>query len=205
MLRWAADQGWVAWSHLSWNYRKTRFRLRGARGRAPCQSASDTGRALQTRCEACYICHDPAQFKRVCPLLDLSDLNQPLCSVDAADVRPFWGRALRYYGTILGSCYLAAALIAFIGLRSLGYRVSPLAVAWPGRWAEVDLARADYFYAQGLKAYADHDVKLSILALTEAYDLAPGRNAEAACLWADAPALSAVCHSSRFRWLTERR
>ena len=184
MLRWVIDQGWVAVSHLTWNYRKTRFRLRGARGRAPCQSASDTGKGGKTRCEACYIMTDPVQFRKVCPLILLTDLNMPLCSVDADQVRPFWGRALRYYGKIFGSIYLAAVLAAFVGFRAVGYKVNLLTVAWPGHWSRIDAARADYFYAQGIEAFRRHDVKLSVLALSEAYDLAPRGNEDGALILA---------------------
>lgn len=184
MLRWVTDQAWVSWSYLSLNSRKALYRLRGARGRTPCQSSSDSGKAHQTRCEACFVVKDPRRFQAVCPVLKIEKGDVPICGVNAEEIRPFWGRAAAYYGRILLAAYLVAVCGGFIGLRSLGYRVSPATVAWPPHWNRITLARADYFYQKGIQAYKDHDVQLSLLALTEAYQLAPGRDEEGALLLA---------------------
>ena len=69
MTGWIADFFRLAWGLLYWNYRKSWFRLRRGRARCPCQSPSDSGRALETVCEASLSWHKHANFRRVCPLL----------------------------------------------------------------------------------------------------------------------------------------
>ncbi|HEY1794241.1 MAG TPA: hypothetical protein VGG34_15095 [Opitutaceae bacterium] len=181
MRAWLGDLGRLCWGLFYWNARKTLFRARGASGRAPCQHPSDSGRAGETVCEACIGWRGTARFRRLCPLL-VAD-GRRVCSVDARDVRPFWGRAAFYF---LGSASLAAILAvlgAFGAFRAVGYRVSLKAVAWPPAWRQVHEARADYFYRMALEAFRSGDVRRCYLALGQAYALDPG-NADASRLLA---------------------
>ncbi|HEY0944146.1 MAG TPA: hypothetical protein VGD81_02735 [Opitutaceae bacterium] len=95
------------------------------------------------------------------------------CSVDAADVRPFWGRAWGIFGATGVALYLVATLAAFAAMRGIGYRVSYLAVAWPPAWQRIDEARADYFRRRAREAYAAKNFNEATLSLSLAYDLAP--------------------------------
>ena len=121
---WLADVFRFWWGLLYWNMRKSWFRLRGNRARCPCQNPSDSGRALETACDAAQDWHEPARFRRVCPLLAGTPAGLR-CSVDSKDVRPFWRRAGAYYlGTAVAVC-VAGAMVAFVVLRLVGYPLSP--------------------------------------------------------------------------------
>ena len=53
MTGWLGDFFRVWWALFYWNTRKTWFRLRGAhRDDCPCQTYSDSGHAMDSRCEA---------------------------------------------------------------------------------------------------------------------------------------------------------
>ncbi|MBS0663412.1 MAG: hypothetical protein JSR48_09105 [Verrucomicrobia bacterium] len=176
MIGWLADFFRLAWGLLYWNSRKSWFRLRRGRTACPCQSPSDSGRALETQCEAMVTWQKPERFRRVCPLL----VHTPQgwrCSADTADVRPFWGRALGYYGgTILGT-YLALALAVFIFLRAVGYPVSIFQVAWPGSWHRVGQARGWYFTERARQAFAANRTAEAVLYLSNAYEFDPSNYA----------------------------
>lgn len=171
MAGWIADFFRFVWALFYWNGRKTLFRLRPG-SRCPCQSVSDSGRAFETNCDACVMWARPGRFRRVCPLL-VETPHGLRCSVDAADVRPFWGRALRYYGTGLGTAYLLATLVLFAALRDIGYPVSYAAVAWPPAWSRINAARAQYFLKKGADALATNNIKVALFSLSYAYELAP--------------------------------
>jgi hypothetical protein len=170
---WLADFFRLVWALFYWNGRKSVFRLRGGRTPPPCQSASDSGRAGETHCEACAEWDRPSRFRRVCPLL-LATPNGLRCSVNAADVRPFWGRAFRYGGLGLGATYLAVTLAAFIALRLIGYPVGYLTVAWPPAWSHINEARSRYFLQKGRDALGAGNIREAVFSFTLAHDLAPG-------------------------------
>jgi hypothetical protein len=177
------DLGRLFWGLAYWNARKTAFRARGARGVPPCQHPSDSGRAHETGCEACRGWREPDRFRRLCPLLEIAPDGRRLCSVNAAAVRPFWGRAVLIWGgTALAAATLAIAA-AFGALRAVGYQVPISAVAWPPRWHRIQKARADYFYRLAVGAFSTGDVRQGFLALNEVYKLDP-ENVEAALMLA---------------------
>jgi hypothetical protein len=178
------------WDLFYWNARKTVFRWRGSR--CPCQNPSDTGRALETACDACLAWRQPVRFQRVCPLL-VATADGLRCSADSKDVRPFWGRAAVYYGGAFAALYLAAVLGAFAFLCGIGYPVHLTSVAWPRAWPEIRVARGEYFYRKANRAFRANRLKEGVIALAYAYQLDP-RNFAAglalAKLWQSSPAQS---------------
>jgi hypothetical protein len=172
VIGWFADFFRFAWGLFYWNTRKSLFRIRGGRGRHPCQNASDSGRALETQCDACLHWDKPARFASVCPLL-VATPRGLRCSAHAADVRPFWGRTARYYGSSLLALYLAGALGVFVFLRSIGYPVSILHLAWPGLWYRVPQVRSAYFFEKGNQAFAAGRIKEGLLYFDNAYKFDP--------------------------------
>lgn len=158
------------WELIALNWRKTRFRFRG--GKSPCQAPSDSGRAWETRCEASMLWDEKGRFRRVCPKL-VSTPDGWRCSVNAEDVRPFWGRAFAYYGGTAAGLYLLAALAIFAGLRVVGYQVSYPGVVWPPAWSHFQVIRSDYFFAQGKQALAGNRIREANIAFGLAYELNP--------------------------------
>ena len=179
---WLGDLGRLMWGLLYWNARKSVFRIRGASGRAPCQHPSDSGRAGNTGCVACAGWRDAARFRRLCPLLGVSGDGGRVCSVDAGDVRPFWGRALLIYAGSAAVLGLACALGVFSALRAIGYRVPLHAVVWPPAWHSIHQARADYFFRMAVRAFSAGDVRQGLLALNQVYSMDPGNVAAALLL-----------------------
>ena len=177
MIGWLGDLLRFWWGLLYWNTRKSFFRLRRDRARGPCQNPSDSGRAGETGCDALNDWHQPARFRRVCPLLVATPAGLR-CSVDAKDVRPFWQRAAAYYLGALAGIYLAVALGAFAFFRLIGYPLSPLTLAWPPRWPELRLARSEYFVTKARRALEAHRINEAILSLDLAFRNNP-RNYEA--------------------------
>ena len=171
MAGWIADLFRFVWALFYWNGRKSYFRLRRG-SRCPCQSASDSGRAYETHCEACVMWAKPSRFRRVCPLL-VETPKGLRCSVDAADVRPFWTIVLRYCGTSLAVAYLIGTLAVFGGFRLIGYPVRYASVAWPRSWWQINAARAQYFLKKGADALARNDFKEALFSLSYAHELAP--------------------------------
>ncbi len=176
VIGWLGDFFRLWWGLLYWNARKSRFRLRPARVRCPCQNPSDSGRGGETGCDAAHAWRRPERFRRVCPLLAATP-DGLRCSVDTPNVRPFWGRAAAFYlGGALG-LYLLVAVLAFAGLRLVGYRVSLLATAWPPDWHELRIARSDYFVAKAQRALDGHRISEAILSLEIAYHTNPANYA----------------------------
>jgi tetratricopeptide (TPR) repeat protein len=173
MVGWFGDLGRLYWGLLYWNTRKSLFRLRGASGRAPCQHPSDSGEAGKTGCEACLGWRKVGRFRRLCPLVVTSPDGSRVCSVAAAQVRPFWGRAAATIGVSAALLAAASVLAAFAGLRAIGYRVPLRVVAWPPAWHQIRQVRADYFYRLGVRAFGSGDMRQSYLALNQAYALDP--------------------------------
>jgi hypothetical protein len=170
MPGWLADFFRFCWGLFYWNLRKTVFRWRG--GRCPCQNPSDSGRALETTCDACLHWRQPARFRRVCPLLVITP-DGLRCSANTNEVRPFWGRAAGFYsGALVASC-LAAVLMVFAFLRGIGYPVRFMAVAWPPAWPGIRTARGEYFFEKARHALAANQTKEALLDLSYAYELDP--------------------------------
>jgi hypothetical protein len=169
---WFSDFFRLIWALVYWNSRKTYFRLRRGRVPCPCQSISDSGRAYESMCEACSLWERPARFRAVCPLL-VSTPQGLRCSVNAQDVRPFWGRAAGLAGGGLATAYLLATIGLFVGLRVIGYPVSYFAVAWPPAWSRINEARGEYFLRKGVTALAENNIKEALLSLSYAYTIAP--------------------------------
>lgn len=163
----------MVWALFYWNLRKSLFRWSGRKGDAPCQNRSDSGRAMQTGCEACASWNSRARFQRVCPLLTRRDDGVWVCRVDAAEVRPFWGRAFAWSGgSVFGVVFLSAILV-YSSMRSIGYEVTWRQILWPPAWSELRGVRANLFIQQARERYAAGEVREAIQALTVAYQLNP--------------------------------
>ncbi|ATC62681.1 hypothetical protein CMV30_01135 [Nibricoccus aquaticus] len=173
MIGWLADLCRLAWGLLYWNSAKTRFRLRAGRGRCPCQSPSDSGRAMETTCEASLTWHQQDRFRRLCPLLKRNASGELRCSVNTADVRPFWGRAFLIYGGTFAALYLTATLGYFTLQRVIGIPVSYVTIAYPPHWPRIDLARSQYFSQRADRALAAGQIGDAEKSLTLAYALDP--------------------------------
>lgn len=173
-MGWIADFFRLAWGFLYWNTRKTVYRLRRSDGgRCPCQHPSDSGRARETACAAVASWNNPARFQRLCPLLQRTEAGVWRCSVDRADVRPFWGRASVFYGTAIAILYLSAALAAFTFFRSVGYRVTYPGVLWPPAWKKISSIRSEFFLQKYQSASHAGDTQSALMALSTAYGLDP--------------------------------
>ncbi len=173
MLGWLADLFRLAWGLPYWNTRKAWFQWRRGRARCPCQNPSDSGRAFETGCEPCATWDRPARFRRVCPLL-VETPHGLRCSVDTAEVRPFWGRVVRYYGGTLLAIYLTGAIAVFAFLRTIGYPISIVHVTWPGLWHRVPQARGWFFAQKSQRAFAAGRTAEGLLYLSNAYQFDPG-------------------------------
>jgi hypothetical protein len=160
------------WELVALNTRKTVFRLRGSRGPAPCQAESDSGKALETHCEACALWNKPGRFTRVCPLLKWAP-DGWRCSADAADVRPFWGIALAYYAAAAACLYVAATLLAFGLLREVGYELRYVDVAWPPAWQRFEAIRSRFYFKNARAALAENRISEASLSLALAYEFGP--------------------------------
>lgn len=184
----------LAWDAIYWNTRKSWHIARGRRGRCPCQFASDSGRGGQTGCEAVLAYASPGRFRTICPLLRHRATGDWVCSVDADQVRPFWGRAAALFSVSGLSTLLLISLIAFGVLRGIGYDVSYRQVAWPPAWKEFKKVQADFYRERAFSARAEGNLPESLLLLSNAYELDPGdypTGRQLAQLWqANQPVLS---------------
>lgn len=177
-MGWIADFFRIAWSFLYWNARKTIYRLRGTRGQCPCHHPSDSGRAGETACVAITHWNNPARFQHVCPLLQRTAAGTWRCSADRADVRPFWGRAAAFFGTIGLTAYLLATLAVFIFLRGgVGYQVTYPGVLWPPAWKKFTSIRTDFFLKKYQSEAATGDIRAALMSLSTAYNLDPSNYA----------------------------
>ena len=172
MLGWTADFFRFVWGLLYWNARKQWFQLRRGRSPCPCQSPSDSGRACETRCDACISWANPARFRRVCPLL-VETPEGLRCSANTPDVRPFWGRAFALYGGAAFGTYAAAVLCVFLFLRTIGYPVSIVEVGFPPYWERVAKARGWFFFERSQRAFAEGKSNEALLYLSNAYEFDP--------------------------------
>lgn len=173
-------KGWLGdyllrlpWALFYWNARKSWYRLRGRRGQCPCHNPSDSGEPMRTGCEAVMTWQRPARFRRVCPLLRQNATGQWMCSVPAAEVRPFWGRAALLTGGTAAALLLAMVLAVFALMRGIGYEVSLRQIAWPPAWGELRYVRAQLFIRQARDFYAQGEVREALTALKVARELDP--------------------------------
>lgn len=161
------------WGLFYWNARKTAFVVRRGRVRCPCQSPSDSGRAGVTHCDAAMTWDRPERFRRVCPALRRG-ADGWMCSVDTADVRPHWGRALAWWGGATLALYVLAGVAAAGLFRGRGYRdITPLDTLLPMRWERLAAARRAVFLRQAHAALAQHDVAGMWVSLASAAATAP--------------------------------
>jgi len=168
-----ADAFRIASGLIYWNVRKTKFRLGHARTPCPCQNPSDSGRAMETGCDASLSYSEAKRFRHVCPLLKPNAQGQWVCSVDTPDVRPFWIRAFAiYFGTVV-LIYLVLTVAAFSFLHTRGYPISYAQVVLPTRWSQFHLVQSRYFAAKAQRALAQHDPSEAIMSLSIAYQLDP--------------------------------
>ena len=195
MIAWIGDFFRFWWALFYWNSRKSWFRLGGAhRDDCPCQNFSDSGIAYQSRCDAVIPWHQPARFRRVCPLLTETPEGWR-CSVEAERVRPFWGRALLYAAGALLALYLAGTAVAYATLRAAKYDLSYLVVAWPPRWKELRGAQEKLYVTRAQTALARGNYQEAILSLEMVCQLNP-RNYSAGLALAGLTQMAAQPHIS---------
>lgn len=109
----------------------------GAPPPARCQCPSDSGRALETRCEACLRFTRPARYLHVCPDARITS-DGVVCAAHATAVRPRWDHALPRLVLPPVLLWLIISVLAWLGLRSRGLETLPLAsVAWPPAWSDI--------------------------------------------------------------------
>lgn len=153
--------------------RRLRARLGGSGnalpGPSPCQSGSDSGRAHQTRCEACLRFDRTRRYHVVCPALRIREKGA-FCSLDSREIRPAWGRAF----VVFSIPPLALAIVLILGAWSFlrfgsGLKTLPLAdVACPPRWANIDEHRRSHFRDLALGALRSGDFNAATVALFSA-------------------------------------
>lgn len=112
------------------------------------------------------------RFRRVCPLL-VETADGLRCSANTAEVRPFWGRAARYYGGTALAIYAVAVLGVFIFLRTIGYPVSIVHVGLPPLWHKVGQARGWFFLERSNRAFADGRTAEGLLYLSNSHEFDP--------------------------------
>ncbi|MET0262814.1 MAG: hypothetical protein ABW223_07935 [Rariglobus sp.] len=171
-MGWVLDFFRLTWGFFYWNLRKTFYRRQWTK-RCPCQHPSDSGRAWETACVAVLHWNKPARFQRVCPLLQRGTGGEWRCSVNRAEVRPFWGRAAAFYATSFVVVYLVATLSAFAFLRTVGYGVTYPGVAWPPAWSKFTAIRTEFFLGKYQAASRVGDPQSAMIALSTAYNLNP--------------------------------
>lgn len=182
MTGWITDFFLFWWALLYWNVRKAWFRLRGpTRDTCPCQVDSDSGHALDSRCNAIVYWRNPKRFRKVCPLLTETK-DGWRCGVDAERVRPFWGRAAAYAGAALLVLYLGATLAVFGLLRAANYEISYATVAWPPHWSELRGSQERLYATRAQQALAAGNYAEAILALQMVCEINPRNYAAAITL-----------------------
>ncbi len=170
MKGWINDLLRTAWGFLFWNVRKGWYRLRGARGRCPCQHPSDSGAAHVTGCEAVIGWAKPARFRRICPLLERGAVGRWCCSVNAKDVRPFWGRAAATGLAVVAGADLAGTLALFGLLRARGYALGFQQVVWlPTLRVAFPRAQSELFLRQARADFEAGRISETIVALQVAW------------------------------------
>ena len=167
MLGLIADFFRFVWALFYWNSRKTFYRARLKSGAiCPCQSPSDSGRAMETGCDAAVTWNRPARFQQVCPLLIKATDGRLVCAAAAKDMRPFWGRAALFYVAVLAVLYLGGAFSFFVVQRAVGKPLSLRQVVWPPAWKEYPQVQSRYFFEKAHTAIAAKAEPTTIILLS---------------------------------------
>lgn len=188
-----------------WNLRKAAYRRNLASARCPCQHPSDSGRPLETHCDAALDWNRPGRFRLVCPALRTT-AHGYCCSLPARDVRPFWGRAALLAVLTLFAAYTTVTVAAFLVIRLHGNRTAGwLDLALPTRWARLPGTNSRQFLARAIEAIERRDFDLARLSLQSALAADPA-NYDAALLHAMLDSLSANPNVAdiAFQWLLQR-
>lgn len=173
-MGWMSDAFRFLWGLLYWNARKSAFRKAPHRRRCPCQAPSDSGRAFETACEACMSWNEPARFRFVCPALTVRPEGCQ-CSLDAANVRPFWKRAFLVYAALFAFTWLGGASAYSFLLARQGVSVSFISVACPLLWHRIPQARAAHFHNLGIAALQQGHLRGASINLHLAWSIDPSR------------------------------
>lgn len=173
MTGWLVDTFRLLWGTIYWNTRKTCHVLGGRRGHAPCQVASDSGRAGETACEAALHYASPGFHRAVCPLLVRRPDGAWICSVDSPQVRPFWQRGILILTAAGLLAFAFSTALAFGALRTLGYEIGYRQVAWPPAWREFRAVQSRFHLARARAAREEGRPADALLALANAYELNP--------------------------------
>lgn len=171
---WLADAFRFAHALFYWNWRKQRFRSRGCAGQAPCQNESDEAKLGLVRCDVVMQWRSPGRFRPLCPFL----VHTPegwRCSVPAAKVRPFWGRAFLFASGTLAAVWLALGLSIFAFFRwGIDLPIRPVDILWPGHWSRIREVQAERLYQRAMTAFLHGRLDEAFLALTSARQRDPG-------------------------------
>lgn len=180
-MSWLTDAFRLLWGLLYWNARKSLYRRAPQHRRCPCQAPSDSGRALETACEASLSLNEPGRFRLVCPAL-VSHPEGLRCSLDTAAVRPYWGRAALLSALVGLVCWSGTSAGVFAFLRHQGFSVRYADVAWPLHWHRINLARAAYFRQLGFDALQRGRLREASINLHIAWTFEPGHGQTALVL-----------------------
>lgn len=89
------------------------------------------------------------------------------CSVDESQVRPFWGRVVRWCALSFLALYLTGSIAVFVGLRVVGHApVSWTQVVWPGKWHEIREVQSVHLFNQAIESFRQGRLTEAYLALT---------------------------------------
>ena len=119
---------------------------------------------MESRCDAVMQWQRAARFRRICPLLKETP-DGWRCSVNAQEVRPFWGRALVYGAATLLGVYLVAGSAVFVTLRLTQHEISYFALVWPPRWKEIRSSQEKLYAVRAQQAMAAGRYQEAILSL----------------------------------------
>lgn len=100
-----------------------------------------------------------------------------MCTVNAQEVRPFWGRAVLYIIAAGGGAVVMLAVLVFISMRVIGYEVTPRQVIWPPAWQELKAVRARLFIGQAQADHAKGQMRDAVRALSVGYEFDPSNYA----------------------------
>jgi hypothetical protein len=153
--------------------RRVRARLGGSGDPAPgpsrCQSGSDSGRAHQTRCEACLRFDHARHYHAVCPALRIRE-DGAFCSLDSREIRPAWGRVFVAF-SLPPLAFAVVLILGAWGFLRFGSGLESLSladVAWPPRWGNIAEHRRSHFRDLALGAIRSGDFNGATVALFSA-------------------------------------